>query len=263
MPADRPPLPRLAVIKLASCDGCQLTVLDCEDELLAITGAIDLVHFNEATSRADDGRPFDVTLIEGSVCVPEQRDLVIRTRARTRKLIALGACASAGGIQALRNWADVEEYKRVVYAKPEYIEALATSTPVSAFVPVDLELPGCPISKQQLVEVIAALLIGRRPAIEDESLCLACKRKGNVCVLVARGDPCLGPVTRTGCGVLCPTYDRGCYGCFGPREHANTRSLSDWLGAHGGLVPADRLRRFRTYYGAAEPFRKESERHGG
>jgi coenzyme F420-reducing hydrogenase gamma subunit len=250
------------VIKLASCDGCQLTLLDCEDELLAITGALDLVFFNEATSRRDDGDPFDVTLIEGSVCDPDQRELVIATRARTKKLIAIGACANAGGIQALRNWADVEEYKRVVYAKPEYIHSLATSTPVSAYVPVDFELRGCPISKQQLVEVITAMIVGRRPAIEDESVCAECKRKGLVCVLVAKGEPCLGPVTHTGCGVLCPSFSRGCYGCFGPKERPNTGSLSDWFAAQEGMVPAERLRRFRNYYGASEAFRKESERHG-
>lgn len=257
-----PHRPRLGVIKLASCDGCQLTLLDCEDELLAILGALELVYFNEATSRRDDGGPFDLTLIEGSVCEPGQRDLVYAVRARSRKLITLGACANAGGIQALRNWADVEEYKRVVYAKPEYIEALATSTPVSAYVPVDFELRGCPIAKQQLVEVVTAMIVGRRPAIENEAVCAECKRKGNVCVMVAKGEPCLGPVTHTGCGALCPSFDRGCYGCFGPKERPTTQSLSDWFAAQQGMVPAERLRRFRNYYGASEPFRKESERHG-
>jgi coenzyme F420-reducing hydrogenase gamma subunit len=252
--------PRLAVIKLASCDGCQLTLLDCEDELLAITGAVDVVYFNEATSRPDDGDPFDLTLIEGSVSVPEQLDLVRSVRARSKALVAIGACANAGGIQALRNFADSDEFARVVYATPETIETLATSTPVSAHVLVDFELRGCPIAKEQLVEVITAMLVGRRPAIANESLCAECKRQGHVCVLVARGEPCLGPVTHTGCGVLCPSHDRGCYGCFGPRERAATTSLADWFAAQG-MVPADRLRRFRSFYGALDPFRSESERH--
>lgn len=258
MPADRPPLPRLAVIKLASCDGCQLTVLDCEDELLAITGAIDLVHFNEATSRADDGRPFDVTLIEGSVCVPEQRDLVIRTRARTRKLIALGACASAGGIQALRNWADVDEFIRAVYPSPQFINTLKSSTPIAEHVPVDFELRGCPINKNQLVELIAATLAGRKPNVPTHSVCIECKRRANVCVAVALGKPCLGPVTQAGCGALCPAFDRGCYGCFGPMETPNTRALTEQFRVLG-QTDAEISRAFRSFSAWAWQFRKASE----
>jgi coenzyme F420-reducing hydrogenase gamma subunit len=255
-----PGRPRLGVFKLASCDGCQLTLLDCEDELLAVAGAIDIVRFAELTSRADDGAPFDLTLIEGSVSTPEQLEAVHRLRARSKKLVTIGACANAGGIQALRNWADSDEFRRVVYARPEYVATLATSTPVAAHVPVDFELRGCPIAKEQLVELITAMLAGRRPGIRNESVCLECKRRGNVCVTVARGEPCLGPVTHAGCGALCPSYDRGCYGCFGPRERANTRSLADWF-IREGMVPAEALRRFRGINNWAEAFREESKRH--
>lgn len=255
-------LPRMAVIKLASCDGCQLTLLDCEDELLAIAGRIDIVHFNEATSRADDGEPFDVTLIEGSVTTEEQRQHVLKTRARSKKLISIGACATAGGIQALKNWRDAGEMLRIVYARPEYIDTLATSTPVSDHVKVDFELRGCPIDKYQLIELITSMLTGRKPAIRDESVCMQCKRDGNVCVLVAKGEPCLGPVTHAGCGALCPSYDRGCYGCFGPRERANTASLAGWFRKEG--APGEEVkRRFRLFTGYQPPFREESERHGG
>ncbi|AUX24240.1 NADH ubiquinone oxidoreductase [Sorangium cellulosum] len=255
-----PRRPRLAVFKLASCDGCQLTLLDCEDELLAVAGAVDIVRFAEATSRPDDGLPFDLALIEGSVSTPEQLEHVRRLRARARRLVTIGACATAGGIQALRNWADAEEYLRAVYARPEYIRSLATSTPVSAHVPVDFELRGCPIDKRQLLELITATLVGRRPALRNESVCMECKRRGNVCVMVAKGEPCLGPVTHEGCGALCPSYDRGCYGCFGPRERANTGALAGWFIAHG-MVPEEALRRFRGFNGWAEAFREESERH--
>jgi coenzyme F420-reducing hydrogenase gamma subunit len=256
-PATRP---RLGVFKLASCDGCQLTLLDCEDELLALAGAVDIVRFTEATSRADDGLPFDLTLVEGSVSAPVHVEEIHRLRARSKRLVTIGACASAGGVQALRNWADAKEFLSVVYARPDYIATLATSTPISAHVRVDFELRGCPISREQLLEVITAMLAGRRPGIRDESVCLDCKRLGNVCVTVARGEPCLGPVTHAGCGALCPTYDRGCFGCFGPRERANTGSLADWF-RREGMVPAEALRRFRGINGWAEAFRKESERH--
>ncbi len=252
--------PRLGVFKLASCDGCQLTLLDCEDELLAVAGALDIVRFTEASSRPDDGQPFDLTLVEGSVSTPEQVALIHRLRARSKRLVTIGACACAGGIQALRNWVDAEEVMRVVYARPEYIRSLSTSTPIAAHVPVDFELRGCPIAKEQLLEVISAMLAGRRPGIRDESVCLECKRRGNVCVTVARGEPCLGPVTHTGCGALCPSYDRGCYGCFGPRERANTASLAAWF-QREGMVPEEALRRFRGINGWSGAFREESERH--
>lgn len=252
--------PRLGVFKLASCDGCQLTLLDCEDELLAVAGAVEIVRFAEASSRPDDGGSFDLTLLEGSVSTPEQLALVHRLRARSKRLVTIGACATAGGIQALRNWADSKEILSVVYARPEYIRSLATSTPVAAHVPVDFELRGCPIAKEQLLELITAMLVGRKPGIRNESVCMECKRRGNVCVTVARGEPCLGPVTHTGCGALCPSYDRGCYGCYGPRERANTGSLADWF-LREGMVPAEALRRFRGINGWSEAFRKESERH--
>lgn len=252
--------PRLGVFKLASCDGCQLTLLDCEDELLAVAGAVDIVRFSEASSRPDDGQPFDLTLVEGSVSAPEHVEQIHRLRARSKRLVTIGACANAGGIQALRNWVDAEEVMRVVYARPDYIRSLATSTPISAHVPVDFELRGCPIAREQLLELITAMLTGRRPALRDESVCMECKRRGNVCVTVATGEPCLGPVTHTGCGALCPSYDRGCYGCFGPRERASTGSLASWF-LQQGMVPAEALRRFRGINGWSEAFRKESERH--
>jgi coenzyme F420-reducing hydrogenase gamma subunit len=252
--------PRLGVFKLASCDGCQLTLLDCEDELLSVAGAVEIVRFAEATSRPDDGRPFDLTLIEGSVCAPEQLEMVRGLRARSKRLVTIGACATAGGIQALRNWADSEEMLRVVYARPEYIRSLSTSTPVSAHVRVDFELRGCPIAKEQLLELVTAMLAGRRPGIRDESVCMECKRRGAVCVMVAHGEPCLGPVTHAGCGALCPTYHRGCYGCFGPRERANTGSLADRFILEG-MVPEEALRRFRGITGWSEAFRRESARH--
>lgn len=252
--------PRLGVFKLASCDGCQLTLLDCEDELLAIAGRVEIVHFVEASSRKAPGGPFDLVLIEGSVSTPEQVETVRRVRAATRTLVTIGACATAGGIQALRNFRDSNEFLRIVYARPEHIDTLATSTPVSAHVKVDLELQGCPIAKHELLEVITAFLLGRKPGISNESVCMECKRRGLVCVLVARDEPCLGPVTHAGCGALCPGYARGCYGCFGPKESPNTQALAARFRADG-MVPAEALRRFRGIYNQAPAFRDESVRH--
>ena len=248
--------PRLGVFKLASCDGCQLTLLDCEDELLAITQRIDIAPFAEATSRTWAG-PLDLVLVEGSVSTPEHIDEIRAIRARARVLVCIGACATAGGIQALRNFADADEYRRVVYARPDYVATLATSTPVSAHVRVDFELRGCPIDKQQLIEVITAFLVGRRPQIAEESVCAECKRAGKVCVMVAAGDPCLGPVTQAGCGALCPGFARGCYGCFGPKENANAPALAAEL-RRLGAPKTEVVRRFRHINSQAPGFREES-----
>jgi coenzyme F420-reducing hydrogenase gamma subunit len=252
--------PRLAVWKFASCDGCQLTVLDCEDELLAIAEAIDIAYFPEAT-RGEISGTYDVSLVEGSITTEHDAARILDVRKRSRKLITIGACATAGGIQALRNFADVREYAAIVYAQPEYIHTLATSTAIANHVKVDFELRGCPISKHQLLEVISALLAGRQPVTPSHAVCIECKRKGNVCVMVASGTPCLGPVTHTGCGALCPSYDRGCYGCFGPKETPNTPSLSAWLDRLG-VAGRDVQRLYRNFNADARVFRAESERHG-
>ncbi|MFI9228168.1 NADH-quinone oxidoreductase subunit B family protein [Streptomyces rimosus] len=241
--------PTLAVFKLASCDGCQLTLLDCEDELLAVAGRVEIAHFLEASSAVRPG-PYDLALVEGSVTTPQDTQRVREIRAAARFLVTIGACATAGGIQALRNFADVEEFRTTVYARPDYIATLATSTPVSAHVPVDFELRGCPIDRGQLLEVITAFLAGRKPDVPNHSVCFACKRRGTVCVTVAHGTPCLGPVTHAGCGAICPAYGRGCYGCFGPSDSVNLPALIPLL-RRDGMSEDDVRRALRTYNAAS------------
>jgi coenzyme F420-reducing hydrogenase gamma subunit len=248
--------PRLAVWKFASCDGCQLTLLDCEDELLALAGAVRIAHFTEM-SRAKMAGPYDVSLVEGSVTTAPDLQRIQKVRSQSRYLVTIGACATAGGIQGLRNFAASGAYTGVVYAHPEYISSLDTSTPISAHVPVDFELHGCPIDRGQLLEVLTAFLADRRPVIPGHSVCQECKRRGTVCLLVAHGTPCLGPVTRTGCGALCPSLGRGCFGCFGPADTANTSPLAARLNRDGS-APVDVSRLFRTFNAGAPSFRSES-----
>ena len=145
--------PTLAVWKFSSCDGCQLSLLDCEDELLAIAGAIQIAYFPEATSAELEG-PYDISLVEGSITTAHDAERILEIRERSGLLVTIGACATAGGIQALRNFADVKEWIPLVYASPEFISTLETSTPIADHVKVDLELRGCPISKEQLVETV-------------------------------------------------------------------------------------------------------------
>lgn len=249
--------PKLAVWKFASCDGCQLSLLDCEDELLAVAGKVEIANFLEA-SRAVAQGPYDLSLVEGSITTPHDAGRIQQVRKASKFLVTIGACATAGGIQALRNFASVQEFISVVYATPSYIATLSTSTPISAHVPVDFELRGCPINKEQLLEVINAFLHGRKPNISPQSVCMECKLRGTVCVMVAHGTPCLGPVTHAGCGAICPAYARGCYGCYGPKETPNTGSLSRQWVTLGRTAP-DIQRAYRTFNAQAEAFRKESE----
>ena len=251
--------PKLAVWKFSSCDGCQLSLLDCEDELLSVAEAVEIAYFLEAT-RAQVRGPYDISLVEGSISTPHDLERIRQVRRQSKLLITIGACATAGGIQALRNFADVEGFTRAVYAHPEYIDTLSTSTAIGEHVPVDFELRGCPVNKLQLLELLNASLNGRRPNVPNYSECIECKRRGTVCVLVAHGTPCLGPVTQAGCGNLCPACERGCYGCFGPKPAPNTVSLSGWLRAHG--EPPEAVRRlYATFNANAEAFRREGTAH--
>lgn len=251
--------PRMAVFKFASCDGCQLSLLSLEDELLALSAKLDVVFFLEATSRIEPG-PYDIALVEGSITTPHDAQRIRQVRQDSRFLVTIGACATAGGIQALRNWGDSAEFLRAVYARPEYISTLATSTAISEHVPVDFELRGCPINRHQLLEVLVSLLGGRRPRTSAHSVCLECKRRGTVCVMVARGEPCLGPITHDGCGAICPSYDRACYGCYGPCQQSN---LESWTGQCRsiGVAREDLVRSLRdSFNGYAPQFRTESDR---
>ncbi len=252
--------PKLAVHKFASCDGCQLSLLDCEDELLAVAGAVEIAYFLEMTSATVKG-PYDVAIVEGSITTPHDAARIQKVRKESKFLITIGACATAGGIQSLRNFKDVAEFISVVYAHPDYIETLEQSTPIAHHVRVDFELRGCPINKYQLIEVINAFLNQRKPNIDSHSVCGECKRRGTVCVMVAQKTPCLGPVTHAGCDALCPSYDRGCYGCFGPMDTPNPASLSHWCKEKLNVPDEDIVRAFRGFNAYADAFRLESEAH--
>ncbi len=249
--------PKIAVFKFASCDGCQLSLLDAEDELLLIAGAVEIANFPEASRRVLKG-PYDIGLVEGSITTPHDVGRIRDIRKQCKVLITIGACATAGGIQALRNWKDVKDFARIVYPSPEHIDALDRSMPIGSYVHVDFELRGCPINKHQLVEVLNAFLNKRKPTILTHSVCIECKLRGTMCVLVAHETPCLGPVTQAGCGAICPSYKRGCYGCFGPMENPNTASLTVRL-KECGESRHDIMLAFRGFNAYAEAFRKESD----
>jgi coenzyme F420-reducing hydrogenase gamma subunit len=250
---------KLAVWKFASCDGCQLSLLDCEDDLLALAERVQIARFLEASSAVVKG-PYDLSLVEGSITTPHDAERILAVRRASRYLVTIGACATAGGIQALRNFTDVREFSSIVYAAPEYVATLDRSTPIAAHVPVDFELQGCPINKAQLLEVISALLNGRTPRIPAHPVCVECKRRATVCVMVARAVPCLGPITHAGCGAICPAFARGCYGCYGPSDHPNIASLAEhWLKA--GATRAEVVRVLRAFNAGARAFESASNQY--
>ena len=216
--------PAIGVFKFTSCDGCQLSLLNMEDELLDVLDIFDIAYFREATDKPLKGQ-FDIALVEGSISADWQRKEIVEIRERSRHIITIGACATSGGVQALRNWATLSAYKNYIYPSPDVIDALSTSTPISEHVYVDYELWGCPINKDGLAETLTSFIIGKRPGVPRYSLCMECKRHGIPCILVSKGEPCLGPVTKAGCGALCMSFGRPCYGCFGPKEDANMDSL--------------------------------------
>ena len=222
---------RLAIFKFASCDGCQLSLLDCEEELLSIAEIVDFAFFPEMTSQ-HLAPPYDIALIEGSITTTKDQELIQWIRKNTKWLVTLGACATSGGIQALRNFANIDTYKDLVYAQTEYINTLATSTPISAHVVVDYELQGCPIQKESLLRVLQSLLRDTLPSLPTHSVCTECKKNGTPCVTVAHKIACLGPVTQAGCNAICPKYGRGCYGCFGPKETSHPQALTQWWEEH-------------------------------
>lgn len=249
--------PKLAVWKFSSCDGCQLSLLNCEDELLNIAAEVEIAYFLEAT-RAQIRGPYDISLVEGSITTPDEEIRIHKIRKQSKMLITIGACATAGGIQALRNFKNIDDFVSAVYAHPSYIETLSKSTPIQDHVNVDLELHGCPISKAQLLEVLGAILVGRKPDVPSHSQCIECKMAGTPCVMVTRGEACLGPVTQAGCGNVCPTCTRACFGCFGPKETPNTSALN----AHfekSGYGKRQRRHMFRSFTAYADVFRKEGE----
>lgn len=251
--------PRLAVHKFTSCDGCQLTILDCEETLLELADAVEISYFLEAKRDSTPGA-CDIALVEGSVSTPAEVERSRRIRAEAKVFVAFGACATAGGIQALRNFGDLAALKAAAYPDPTAVAALPTSTPHAAHVRVDFELQGCPPNRHQLIEVVTQLLLGRTPRLPSYSVCLECKRRGNVCVLVARNLPCLGPVTHDGCGALCPSYDRACYGCFGPLDDPQVDRFGEELELRG-FTPEQIVSYFRQVAPYKEAFVRGGARY--
>ncbi len=244
--------PRIAVHKFSSCDGCQLAFLNMGEALLDLANLVDIMHFAEA-GPVDENASVDIAFVEGSIATHHDLERIQKIRANSAYLISIGACATAGGIQALRNMANTKNWIAGIYAQPEYIDTLDNSEPISAHIKVDLELWGCPINSQQITAVVRDLLFRVTPKPERDKICLECKRQQHVCVMITKGEPCMGAVTQNGCGALCPSMGRGCYACYGPAEDANSPALANRL-AGLGLVDKEIAQKFLFINSTVEPF---------
>lgn len=250
--------PRLAVFKFTSCDGCQLAFLNAGENLLTLSELVDVVHFPEF-GKINPEAQVDISFVEGSISTPEEEEHIKQIRQNSRFVITIGACATAGGIQALRNFANYKDWISAIYATADTISSLATSTAISHHIKVDWELWGCPVNTTQVMDAIRSLLSNASPRIKRDSVCIECKRKGNVCVLVAKNQPCMGPVTQTGCGALCPSVGRACYGCYGPSENPNGKSLGHWFEKYEGLSKEEVANRFLHINNQAPAFNKAGQ----
>lgn len=208
----------LAIIKLASCSGCLNQVvraLASEEKLLNF---YNIVLFDEITERLEMPKKIDLLLIEGSTVTREQEEVVKKFREISDFVVAMGTCAVQGGVQALRIGDDVEKVKAYVYPNPEHIDVNKDVKPVDNVISVDMFIPGCPVNHEAIASLLKKFVSEGLPIAIPESVCSECKRKGIVCVMVAYGIPCLGPITISGCGAICPSFGRGCYGCFGLKD---------------------------------------------
>lgn len=223
---------KVAVHKFSSCDGCQLAFINSISSVLKLIDYIDIVHFAEAGPYNPDV-DVDIAFVEGSVATEEDIERIKDVRQKSKLLVSIGACATTGGLQALRNINDHQGWRNAIYAKPEFINDLEKTTPIAEYVRVDHELWGCPVDSKQLFKSVQYWLLNTKPDIEYDSVCTECKRKQNTCVMVTNNQACMGPVTRAGCNALCPSHHRGCYGCYGPADFNNTESLAQQFSAMG------------------------------
>ena len=240
--------PKVAFFDFTSCEGCQLQKLNCEDEILDILGAVEVVNFREATSvRRDD---YDIAFIEGSISTPTCVERIKKIRENAKVLVTLGACASTGGLNMLKNFQPLDKVREYVYGdKAGYFDTLPVR-PVDQVVKVDYKVYGCPMDKADYLSVVKALLSGREPKLAKYPVCVECKMRENAC-RYDFNETCLGPVTRAGCGARCPSNNFICFGCRGLVDNPKTDASNDVL-KDRGLSAQDVLRKYRLFYGYSE-----------
>jgi sulfhydrogenase subunit delta len=246
--------PIVAFYGLTCCAGCQLEILNQEDNLIDILSKINLVQFRMGSSSKHPG-PYDICFVEGSVTNDTELSLLKELREKSKILVAMGACATTGGVNAMRNGRNIEELKQAAYGDASHLHTKAEILPLKSYVSVDYELQGCPINGEEFIELLIALLMGTEPIEKNYSVCVECRLKEYNC-LMKEGQLCLGPITRAGCGARCPSVGVPCEGCWGPVPQANVDSEIDVFAAKGASFDTV-VRKFRMFNAASEEFLKE------
>jgi len=237
--------PKISFHDFTCCEGCQLQVLNCEDEMLDILGAVEIVQFREAID--DRGEDYDIAFIEGAFSRESDRARLENIRKNAKIVVALGACATTGGLNVLKNFRGIEPAMKEVYGDKASWYETSAALPIDAAIKVDVKIHGCPIPKQEFLEVVKSVLAGRKPQIPDYPVCVECKLRENVC-LYHKGEYCMGVVARAGCNAWCPSYGGRCYACRGLISDPNDKAAKDIL-AEKGLTLEKVMQEFRLFNG--------------
>ncbi|HDL60234.1 MAG TPA: NADH:ubiquinone oxidoreductase [candidate division WOR-3 bacterium] len=257
--------PKIGIYGLTGCAGDQLNILNCEDELLKLFDIFEIKSFVMASRAADESVELDVAFVEGSVSTAKDLEDLLAIRKKSKILVAIGHCAIYGGVQAMfmgkEEW--IERYQKV-YGKQDAVTLTAPlePKPLSAYVKVDAALPGCPIEKEPFLKLAGMLIHGVVPKNPDYPVCAECRWKENECLLL-KGEICLGPLTNSGCGAICPSHNTGCIGCWGPIAEENYAAEIKLLIDKGYDLDAV-IKRFSIFGGTerAEKLRKFLEKEG-
>ena len=238
--------PVVGIFGLTGCAGDQLVILNCEDQLLDLVSLIDIRAFLMASSDNDADCKLDVALVEGAVLSQRDAETLRAIRARSKMLVALGTCAVWGGVAAMDRGLDRPGLLREVYGETGLGYDSLPAQALHEVVPVDLNLSGCPIEKEDFLEAIANLLNGDVPVYPAYPVCAECRMRENNCLLIERGEICCGPITAAGCQARCPNLRVPCVGCRGPVGDANPDSLLATLDG-SGLNRQSIAARLRTF----------------
>ena len=234
---------RVGVFDFTGCEGCELQLSNNEDSLLDFLSLLEVVNFREVSS--DQGQDYDVALVDGNISRADEVERIKDIRAKAKVLVAMGSCACFGGVNQQKNRFEIDDVVKEVYG--EHAVETDKVRRIADVVKVDLEIPGCPVSKAEVERIVVNVVLGADITLPKYPVCVECKQKLNTCV-VDLGQICLGPVTRAGCDAVCPTGKVGCLGCRGPAEDANYESLKQILmdKGHSESAIVERMR----FYGA-------------
>ena len=237
--------PKVAFFDFAGCEGDQLQIANLEEEILDLLGQVEVVSFREVMKEHSDD--YDIAFIEGSCTRQKDEERLKQIRKNAGVVVAIGSCATIGGINSLKNYQNMDTVKKTVYGENASLFDTYLARPIDAVIPVDAYVHGCPMTKEEFLHVVKSLLLGKKPEIPNYPVCVECKKNENVCAF-ERGEFCVGPVTRAGCNSCCVNEGTKCWGCRGMVDNPNENSQKEVLIKYG-LSVDDAIGKFKLYFG--------------